>query len=163
MGRKKKFRPVKPKSVLSKFKSIEISPNELNSIGLKVKTQCGKISKVDNAGKTYCHLAVADLKHRLLFGVSARIPTGKSSGQKGKQQLDVGRDFFINDSNETLSLSSKDVNTRISNTKKFVCQPWKRGIDSKTPKHKKDFANKRYGQCLRGVSLVQKQLKKLSS
>lgn len=123
------------------------------AIQQKSRQQCGQINKTDTDGKTYCLASVTDLTHRLLFGAGVRYERGVSKKVPATKVMNI---FYQEDN---VSFSNEDLKQSVKFTKRFVCTPWKKGLGKLTGKGIKDYSHKRYGQCLKGINLVTKQLK----
>lgn len=118
----------------------------------KARQQCGQINKTDTDGKTYCLASITDLTHRLLFGVGIRSERGTSKKVPATKVMNI----FYQD--KEVSFSNDDLKQSVKFTTRFVCNPWKKGLSPHTSKNIKDYSNKRYGQCLKGIKLITKQL-----
>ena len=137
------------------MQQFNISINDFLNIQRNARASCGDVQNIDVEGKTYCLASVSDLTQRLLYGVGIRRERGKKIADKRNVE---GLSFNIGFMKDNVEFSGGDlVNAKIQ-TKKYVCNPWAKGVFKKTRKDIRDYSNKRYGQCIKGINVIDSQL-----
>ena len=143
----------------------EITIKKFINAQQKSRSQCGDIKGADIEGKTYCLASVTDLSHRILFGQGVRSqPTGikkphQSFSERGERSSFKEVDFLLpNQDNVVIEINDKLLHNKSMRTKQFVCNTFRKGIEKGSSRERKLYANRRYGQCIRGIELMKRNL-----